>query len=794
MSIVPPDQPALPPAASEGVLIPEVWQPSGEALIASAKKIDFTSDDDKKRYKKRQKGWQDEAWRYYDECGEAWFAANFIANCLRKIRLFAASQPDVSQPPSAIDDKATGELGVAVAQVERLGRSDGGMGGIMAGFGLNLSVAGECVLVGQEDILGIERWKVHSTDEVFINSAGKWATRGSPNDKKGKPLEENSVAYRIWRPHPRWSEQADSPMRPLLDVIEELLILSRAIRASGRSRLAGAGMLLWPAEASLGGASNPNQQSVSGQAVDPVLADLMNAMLTPIGDEGVAAAVVPLLMKLPSQYIDKVRHVLFERPIDPQLAAQRMELIRRMANGLDIPSQVILGIEDVNHWTGWMIDEQTFKAHLEPLVIQICGSLTAEFLRPAMGIIDPSDSDVLIWYDATALIGHPNRSQDAKDAHDRLVISDAALVDYLGFSDTDMPTDEEIQQRVARKSIEKIGVLRAGEVLGETIRVTSQESAQPGIPATGPDAGTTATDGAPAVAAAGGLQIVRASSARRSRTGWRLAHRDRELRLRLNEAANHAMFRALERAGATLRRHSSRDQAVKTMLADVPNHLVAARLGPEVCLGFGVDTQVTLDDSFQNLSMRFDREVQQAQQQLRDMLDDLDSQDEIDMEALAAQQADARREAEGLLVVALGILANQRLFNPHPEAPPLGEHDPELLVPPGYLREALSIAGGSPVPSELDGKLDASSGGVLTGDLAEAIWGQLGVGPQGYEWFTGAPERPFEPHADLEAVEFASFDDEQLAADSGEFPFVDHYFPGDHWGCQCDFAPVLESS
>jgi hypothetical protein len=782
------------PQPEEGSNLPVPWVPSGEALVASAKKIDFTSDDDKKRYKKRQKGWQDEAWRYYDECGEAWFAANFIANCLRKVRIFAAVQPDVSQPPVAIADDAQGELGVAVAQVERLGRSDGGMGGIMAGFGLNLSVVGECVLVGQEDILGIERWKVHSTDEVFINSAGKWATRGSPTDKKGTPLEENSVAYRLWRPHPRWSEQADSPMRPLLDVIEELLILSRAIRASGRSRLAGAGMLLWPAEANLGGAANPNQQSVSGQVVDPVLADLMNAMLTPIGDEGVAAAVVPLLMKLPSQYIDKVRHVLFERPIDPQLAAQRMELIRRMANGLDIPSQVILGIEDVNHWTGWMIDEQTFKAHLEPLVIQICGSLTAEFLRPAIGAMDPDESDVLIWYDAAALIGHPNKAQDSKDAHDRFVLSDKGLAKNLGIPEEDMPDEAEIQARLAREALKRMGAMRAGEIVQTP--PSGAEGVQPGPPAeigqeTGAQAGDQAAQDAQAASAS--LQVVRGASGRRSRVGWRLAHRDRELRLRLNEAANHAMFRALERAGSTLRRHSSRDSAIKTMIADVDNWAVAARLGPELVAKYGVDTQSILDESFDNLVMRVDREVQQAQQALRDMLSDMDENDDLDLDDLAAKQAESRREAEALLVVALGLLANQRLFDPHPAAPELGEFDSELLVPPGYLRETLAIAGGAPVPSELDGLLDGSSGGILTGDLAEEIWTGLGVGPAGYEWFTGSPDRPFDPHLDLEGAEFDSFDDEILIADASEFPYVGHYFPGDHWGCQCDFAPVLSS-
>jgi hypothetical protein len=165
---------------------------------------------------------------------------------------------------------------------------------------------------------------------------------------------------------------ADSPMRPLLDVVEELLILSRTIRATGRSRLAGAGILLWPAEANLGSATPSNLPSVAGQAVDPVLADLMQAMMTPIGDEGVAAAVVPLLLRVPAQYIDHVKHLFFDRPIDPEMAKQREELRRRIATGLDIPGEVLRGLEDLNHWNAWMIDEQTFKAHLEPLVIQIC--------------------------------------------------------------------------------------------------------------------------------------------------------------------------------------------------------------------------------------------------------------------------------------------------------------------------------------------------------------------------------------------------------------------------------------
>jgi len=55
----------------------------------------------------------------------------------------------------------------------------------------------------------------------------------------------------------------------------------------------------------------------------------------------------------------------------------------------------------------------------------------------------------------------------------------------------------------------------------------------------------------------------------------------------------------------------------------------------------------------------------------------------------------------------------------------------------------------------------------------------------------GAPARPFEPHQDLDGTEFQTFTDDVLAADGGEFPFVDFYHPGDHLGCQCDFAPIV---
>jgi hypothetical protein len=56
----------------------------------------------------------------------------------------------------------------------------------------------------------------------------------------------------------------------------------------------------------------------------------------------------------------------------------------------------------------------------------------------------------------------------------------------------------------------------------------------------------------------------------------------------------------------------------------------------------------------------------------------------------------------------------------------------------------------------------------------------------GYTWQTGMTLRPFPPHADLDGVEFATFDDPVLAND-GDFPDISSFLPGDHSGCACDW-------
>jgi len=63
----------------------------------------------------------------------------------------------------------------------------------------------------------------------------------------------------------------------------------------------------------------------------------------------------------------------------------------------------------------------------------------------------------------------------------------------------------------------------------------------------------------------------------------------------------------------------------------------------------------------------------------------------------------------------------------------------------------------------------------------------------GYIWLYGdASSRatPFEPHENLDGLEFSSWEDDVLGNDL-DWPPYSHFFPGDHETCQCQAARTI---
>jgi hypothetical protein len=283
--------------------------------------------------------------------------------------------------------------------------------------------------------------------------------------------------------------------------------------------------------------------------------------------------------------------------------------------------------------------------------------------------------------------------------------------------------------------------------------------------------------------------------------GSELLDLDRAVRNRLQVAADAEMTRTLERVGAKLRRKVGYRGPIADLIRNVDNAAVAQHLGAKLIGQWG-DTftdDALLAGAFLSLAPKWDGWVTQAQRRVVTIANQNGA--DLDPDTYIAQSADARTAGWLALVAGLTGLASLRLYNPDIEAPPFGETDLITSVPVGIIRGALSLAGGSTgqiAPSgalltEDDMGRNVTAPGLATGPDAMNAMRDAGYQSSGYLWSCGSPDRPFEPHQELDGVEFADWGDDQLAADAGEFPYVSVYAPGDHDGCECDAAPILDA-
>lgn len=498
--------------------------------------------------------WQQKVWQYYDEVGELWYAVNFIGACLSRCVLTVGLPDDKGIVGPAFDDEGNPKEGAegAVAALELIRglKSDiGGQAQLLRMMGINISAAGEFHLVGRSpdenptDLAAADRllWEVLSTEE--FRRVGKDYERRDTPGATPETIDSDSVhAVRIWRSHPRFSILPDSSIRAQLDILEELVLLTREVRGETLSRLSSAGLLLVPSEINYSGVGDDADEEEGG---DPFTEDLISTMATAISDKGSAAQTVPFVVRAAAEFL---KPEYFRRidlsPANPSDSTEkRKETVQRFAQGVDLPVEVVTGHASTTFANAVQIDDSTFKAHIEPVLEILCDALTAGYLRPslrALGIETP----VVVYYDSAELVSRPNRSQDAKDGHDRLAISDASLRSATGFADSDAPDEEELGRRIEQKQ-------------RMNARATEQSSPeQQGAPTKAPGAPIQQgpLDG-------NEVQVLAAS---------------------IETATEVTVERAIKRAGARLRSKAAKEPAIRDQLSQVPDPEVAITLGPSL--------------------------------------------------------------------------------------------------------------------------------------------------------------------------------------------------------------------
>lgn len=373
------------------------------------------------------------------------------------------------------------ESGPPVDLLNRLKGRDGTMTQILGNYGRLMFSAGEGVLLGLNLDTDDEYWMFVWNDEVDVELTG---------DDQVKQIKHTPVAgqvgkvygptearvYRLWVPHPRRSGEADSPMRSVLEIAEELIILTAAVRSTAVARTV-QGLLLMPQELSPGSAEPEGEEDPEA---DPFIDEMLRHFETQVEDAGSAAAAAPWVVWGAYELLDRIRKIdLHDPQTDYMERDLRKEAVERLARGLDYPMEILTGLSSANHWAAKQILDDMWRSHGTGIADQFVADLNDAYLRPALRKEGYADwHNVVVAYDPSKVLTSSDQSADADAAYDRGQISGVGYRAMKNIPKDYEPSEEEHDEWLAIK-------MRDHALLGQTGPAEMPQDASSGPPPAG---------------------------------------------------------------------------------------------------------------------------------------------------------------------------------------------------------------------------------------------------------------------------------------------------------------------
>jgi hypothetical protein len=547
--------------------------------------------------------WQARSMSYHDLVPEVSFATQFMSQMLRKVRLFPALEDPDTHEIEELDS------GPVFDDFQRIQDRSGGREELQGSYAKLRFLLGESYLtVSPDEDLG-EIWECLSPHELRVQPHGLASRFRAPmlpadwyeigNDPEivkknggvvGPAFADTGpdiiLVWRLWRPHPAYTFLANCSMQAQVEsgVLEELVLSTYSVRAQLKSRLYQAGILAIPDEISFTNLGNDPEEDPNSDVFQSILNE---AISTAISDPGSAAALTPIAVRMAGEFIDKIKLVKFNDN-QGELAEiqQRSEMVERFGVGVELPPDLFRAMGDVNHWTGWLVDRQTWDGYGYPVALEMAQDFNAAYLQPTARANNFADwQKVRIGIDPSGVIYHPDRSKDADTLFQARAISKSVYRESKGYNDNDAMPQNEMDEvagiQIRDGSLYKNGLptVRGGVIEpapGEIENAAGSTSTTP------KDVSGASTEEAPATGAPGSGRTDEGDQ------GAALVSSAESREQRILGAADLAVLRARELAGSRLRAWTSergpkdkRCAECQEAIRSVPNWDVAAALGEE---------------------------------------------------------------------------------------------------------------------------------------------------------------------------------------------------------------------
>lgn len=375
---------------------------------------------------------------YYDLIGEIRFASQFYAKLLSRVRYYPARQ---------LEDGTTEpiESGAPVEILHRIQDPGGGRSRLQYDYGRMMFVTGEGVLFLHEE-RGIQTARFLWKDEVKRTDDGTRWQRVRSDQSAYTPPQEGE-AYRFWTPHPRHSDEADWPLRSVMDIAEELLILTAAVRSTAVSRMTN-GITILPSELSPNSYGAPGDDAYLGDEdpeSNPFMSDYIEHVSNQKENPGSAEAAMSFTLEGAYDYIDRVRWMATHDPQTDYMEKElRKEAVWRLAIGMDFPPEFLLGMTDANHWTARQVVYDMWRSYGTPVAERFADDVGDSYLRPLLEEEGYAGwEDVVVGYDDSKVVIPPDMTEIAKQALEMIAVGRSGYRALAGIDDKYAPDEDE---------------------------------------------------------------------------------------------------------------------------------------------------------------------------------------------------------------------------------------------------------------------------------------------------------------------------------------------------------------
>lgn len=422
-----------------------------------------------------RENWQDDAYSFTEAIGEVGYVLNLKANMLGRCRI----RPEVRKPGTDEWEETSDPRVLRVLNAFK--PPEGDQGELLRQGALHYEIAGEAYLFGQPILDEHKRpagllWEFLSTLELKVEKGGK-VIRNAWGGSQGKhEVEVDAYVARLHHRDPRFSQRTDCPMRRVLPICRELVLLTQVIDAIAKSRIP-AGLFYVPWEVSFGPENeweNPGENAESG--LDEFEEELAKHLQSAIEDRTAAASLIPLLMRGPAFIKDKpakdlIGFIDITRELDNLYKELREEALKRLADGLDIEPEMMSGKSVLSGLGGGnvalSIDANFLANHVVPLGEKLVGFCTTAYCRPMLATFEDMTPAEAEWFrfalDPSALAADTDLSDNATTGYNLDVVSEEAWVRYNGLDEGDMPDEDEQMRRTLTR------LLYAQPTLGPSI-------------------------------------------------------------------------------------------------------------------------------------------------------------------------------------------------------------------------------------------------------------------------------------------------------------------------------------